>query len=467
MLLSVIILARDRQVDTRRCLEALRRHTPGPLEVLLYNNASAPPAAAAMRRMAGEWPALRLKRNPRNVPFASAVNAGMRAARGALLCWLNNDALVGPGWREGLEAALRSDPRAAAAGPLTGALAPPEQIAAHPGAGVAPAKFLGGFCFMLRREALDAVGLLDERFIWGWEDMDYCLRLRQAGWRLLKARSVFVAHAGSATIGSLPAAYRRRTDLANRWRLLEKWTQDEPWRSDVIELFSRTGSPWNNYRKMTVIVPGGGDANSIRRCCASLTRAVGGMNIELLLPGSAAAARGVNGRVILAAPGTPVPNLLNAALREALGDLVLFLDSRGRLAPDALALLSAATNREGAVAAGPISALTYLAWQKGRGPAWRQKTRPVAYLRGGCLLVERRALARAGFFDERLHGFDAEADLCLRLRQGGGRVVLEPRAFLAGPAKPPCGTTDAAGRLSARIMFEKWGAHPMARPESA
>ena len=44
-LLSVIVLARDRAADTRRCLAALRRHTPGPLEVLLYDNASKPAAA--------------------------------------------------------------------------------------------------------------------------------------------------------------------------------------------------------------------------------------------------------------------------------------------------------------------------------------------------------------------------------------------------------------------------------------
>ncbi|MBI3298064.1 MAG: glycosyltransferase family 2 protein [Elusimicrobia bacterium] len=438
MLLSVIVLARDRQADTARCLDALRRHTSGPLEVLVYDNGSAPGAAAALRRRAASWPAMKLTRNARNVPFAAAVNAGMRAARGGLLCWLNNDAVVGPGWRAGLEAALRADPRAAAAGPLTGAMAPPEQIASRAGRGAAPARFLGGFCFMLRREALDAVGNLDERFVWGWEDMDYCLRLRQGGWRLLAAREVFVAHAGSATIRGLPPAFRRRTDLANRRLFLGKWALDEPWRSDVIELFSRTGAPWDNYRPvLSVIVPG--DAGALRPCLRALDRAARGLSLEVIRPG-------------------PTLALVNAAVRQTLGDRILLLDPRGRLAPDALSRLWDTARREDAAAVGPASGLTHLAWQAGKGPLWRQRPRQVPYLRGGCLLVERKALARAGQLDERLLGPDAEADLCMRLRQGGGRVVLEPRAFLGGPARAPSGQAGPAARASSRIMFEKWGA---------
>ena len=46
------------------------------------------------------------------------------------------------------------------------------------------AEYVIGACQMIRREALEAVGLLDERIFYGPEDCDYCLRLRAEGWKV-------------------------------------------------------------------------------------------------------------------------------------------------------------------------------------------------------------------------------------------------------------------------------------------
>lgn len=469
-LLSVIVLCRDRRADTRRCLMALRRHTPGPLEVLAYDNASSPPAAAGLRRLARSWPALRLVRNAANVPFAKAVNAGMRAARGELLCWLNNDAVVGPGWRRGLAAALEADPAAAAAGPLTGAMAPPAQVAARAGTGAAPTPFLGGFCLMLRRSAVEAVGFLDERFVWGWEDMDYCLRLRQAGRRLLLARGVFVRHAGGRTMGLLPAALRRRTDSANRRLFLSKWLHREPWRSDALELFERTGAPWDRWRpEVTAVIPLGPRPDAARPCLRALERAARTRRVEVLLAGPAREAERLARTTGLPAGWVAVPReasaprAVNAALREALGDRILLLDPRARLSERAVDVLcDAAAAADGQAAVGPHSRLTHLRSQTRPGPAAE-----APYLRGGCILIGRRALEGVGTLDERLLWGDAQADLCLRLRQAGGRVIVAKGASAGGPPEPPDGAPGPAGRLSTRVMFEKWGAQPPARRKGA
>jgi GT2 family glycosyltransferase len=49
-------------------------------------------------------------------------------------------------------------------------------------------------CLMLRRDAILDVGLLDENFFMYFEDIDYCLRLRQAGWRLYYLRDGEIVH---------------------------------------------------------------------------------------------------------------------------------------------------------------------------------------------------------------------------------------------------------------------------------
>jgi GT2 family glycosyltransferase len=91
------------------CLEALRRQADAAsLEILVVDQAPQPLALP---------PGLadRVLRPERNLGFAGGTNLGLAAARGELLATVNDDAVVAPGWLAALTAALRADPRAAAA----------------------------------------------------------------------------------------------------------------------------------------------------------------------------------------------------------------------------------------------------------------------------------------------------------------------------------------------------------------
>lgn len=237
---SIIIPVRDLLETTRRCLDGVRRNSPAGHEVVVVDNASRPSVRDFLRRRA-RGGQLRLLRNDRNRSFAASINQGIRASRGELLVWLNNDAVVGPEWLERLAACLRSDPRAGAAGPCTNdplsgsgrgrAHAPaPDRLDRFAAAWAL--KFhgqteivgrLSGFCLALKRTAFEKVGPLDERFVWGEEDEDYCLRLRRAGCRLLLARDVFVLHEGGATRGAWSASRRKAVVRRNRELFREKW----------------------------------------------------------------------------------------------------------------------------------------------------------------------------------------------------------------------------------------------------
>lgn len=238
-MISIIVITVNTPRLTAACLESVRKHTPGPYELIVVNNSTRPEIREALRPFKPE----QLIRNRTNLGFARAANQGALAARGNLLCFLNSDTLVPPGWTEPLRRALER-PRAGAAGPASQSqwIEPLLEGTAGPGQSdplleKAPLRrfvfrwpppkwrskeqamllmnealrnwrgkdsaqevaYLYGFCLMIPKAVMNRVGLFDERFFFGAEDIDYSLRLRVYGYRLLQVRSLFVHHRGSGS----------------------------------------------------------------------------------------------------------------------------------------------------------------------------------------------------------------------------------------------------------------------------
>lgn len=237
---SIIIPVRGLLGATRRCLDSVRLHTNIPHEIIVIDNASGPVARNYLKSRARSR-GLRLVRNAENRSFAASINQGMRLARGEIIIWLNNDAVVTPDWLTRFKTILDADGEVGAVGACTndprsgmgrGARHwPPAKDL--PGFAAAwslrfqgqteEAAWLSGFCLALRREVCAAVGALDERFIWGVEDIDYGFRLRLAGYKLILARDIFIWHAGSATRGRWSQARRKKLDDLNRELFRRKW----------------------------------------------------------------------------------------------------------------------------------------------------------------------------------------------------------------------------------------------------
>lgn len=235
---SIIVPCFNNLRYTRECLEAIRRNTEPPYEVIAVDNASTDGTAAWLAGLRD--PRARLIRNSANQGFARAINQGMGAARGDYLVWLNNDVAVASGWLDRLIACAERAPWIGAVGPTTNECEGPQRLARlrlrttrdrerlaralHLGFGgrAVPVHRLVGFCLLVKREALRRVGFLDERFGAGcYEDFDYCLRLRQAGFELAIAEDSFVFHYGHKSFPS--EAARLRLSAANREVFIEKW----------------------------------------------------------------------------------------------------------------------------------------------------------------------------------------------------------------------------------------------------
>jgi GT2 family glycosyltransferase len=218
MKVAAIVLNWNRPEETAACCRSLAAQTHRDLGIWVVDNGS---TANTAEELAAACPQATVVRLEENLGFAGGVNAGIRAAREAGefdFAWLvNNDAICDPEALQRMLAVALRDRRTAAVGCEmleNGPAGKPRHVAA--GKRLRPPFFiptevkvstevdyLCGACLLMRREALDEVGPLDDGFFFFFEDADWCFRARAMGWRLGVADEALVHHTGSATIGSM------------------------------------------------------------------------------------------------------------------------------------------------------------------------------------------------------------------------------------------------------------------------
>ncbi len=194
-------------------------------EIIVIDNASADGSAAMVRE---RFPWVKLIENAENVGFARANNLGIRMAQGRYVLLLNPDTVVHPGALAALVAFMDAHPAAGACGPRLlngdGSLQPACHPMLTPGRefwrllflerlwpratyplarwdAVTPRRVevIKGACLLLRREALDQVGPLDENYFMYTEEVDLCCRLARAGWELWYVPAAAVTHYGEGS----------------------------------------------------------------------------------------------------------------------------------------------------------------------------------------------------------------------------------------------------------------------------
>jgi N-acetylglucosaminyl-diphospho-decaprenol L-rhamnosyltransferase len=231
--LAVVVVNYNTGEYLTRCLRSAFEYAgDARLDVVVVDNASHDGSAeAAVASNTGT----RLVRNDSNRGFAAAANQGMRATRAPFILLLNPDAEVLAGTLGGFVKMARDRPRTGAIGPIVrdpdGSIYPSARQV--PSLGVAlghsfvhpfrpdnrfsraytladwdrrterEVQWVSGSCCLLRREALDQVGLFDEGYFLYVEDVDLCTRLRAAGWEVRFSPELEVVHIGGiSTAGS-------------------------------------------------------------------------------------------------------------------------------------------------------------------------------------------------------------------------------------------------------------------------
>lgn len=211
----------------RRCLLSLKKTTYTDYEIVIIDNGS---TDGSVDRIQNEFPEVCVLRSPINLGFAGGCNLGIRSTQSPYVVLLNNDTEVTENWLGPLIEEMDKDPSVAAVQPKLLSLENRERFD-YCGAAGGEIDLFGypfawgrlfdsieidegqyddrkqvfwatGAATVLRRSALDSVGLMDETFFAHMEEIDLNWRLQWAGYRVVVVPSALIYHHTGATLGT-------------------------------------------------------------------------------------------------------------------------------------------------------------------------------------------------------------------------------------------------------------------------
>jgi N-acetylglucosaminyl-diphospho-decaprenol L-rhamnosyltransferase len=230
---SVVVLNYNSGESIDSCVEKLlAQEEVGDFELVVVDNASTDGSGDRIERVYGGDPRFRLVRSPRNLGCAGGRNLGIATARGALVAFVDSDAWAEPAWLAGVLAATE---------PGAGIVASKLVYARNPlllnGLGgtmnlqgyawdlafgepvdstelPTRALFACGNGLSVRREVIERIGGFDASYFNYYEDVDFCLRARRAGFELALASGAALHH----YMGASDALNRNKLFLCERNR---------------------------------------------------------------------------------------------------------------------------------------------------------------------------------------------------------------------------------------------------------
>lgn len=216
--LDVIIVNYNSTPQLLQCVRSLLSASEGTsLSIQVQDNASQKGDVSVVVK---DFPEVLLTRNSRNLGFAKAVNRAMKNGNAPYVLILNPDTLVLPGLFSATLGYMENHPEVGVLGPrildsdgvvqgsarsfpnlltalfgrksILSKIMPHnpitrENILTAQSDGMNPMEvdWVSGACMLVRRDAIDNVGLFDERFFMYWEDADWCRRMWRKGWKVI------------------------------------------------------------------------------------------------------------------------------------------------------------------------------------------------------------------------------------------------------------------------------------------
>lgn len=265
--ISVIVVTWNAKRYVEECLASLRQNADKETEIIVVDNASSDGTPELIR---DQFPEVRLIANRENYGFARGNNIGIATSHGRYLFLVNSDVNVPAGCFQKIVAYMDTHPEVGLLGPQM--LGPHQEIRrstmraptlsnlfcralaldtifrgkrwaggflmgdfAHDT--TREVEVLNGWFWVVRRRAADQVGWLDERFFMYGEDLDWCYRFRQAGWKLVFFADAAAVHYGGASSAAAPLRFYLEMQRAD----LQYWKKHYGWGSCLV------------YRAITVL----------------------------------------------------------------------------------------------------------------------------------------------------------------------------------------------------------------------
>jgi GT2 family glycosyltransferase/glycosyltransferase involved in cell wall biosynthesis len=262
-LVSILIVTFNCHEFVEPCLDSVERNTSWPnYEVILVDNHSTDGSAEIADQLAGANPKIRVIHSPENLGFAGANNLAAKSAQGDYLVFLNPDTVVTPGWVGRMVRHYETTPSVGAVAAVTNFSGNETKInfeyhdvlemenfalklAADRAGESLEIPMAPLYCVLVSRAVWNQVGELDEEFEVGmFEDDDFSLRLKNAGYRILAAEDCFIHHFGNGSFSKLPSEEAILRFERNQQRFESKWKMS--WRAHTLR--PKVRSPYDEIR---------------------------------------------------------------------------------------------------------------------------------------------------------------------------------------------------------------------------
>jgi GT2 family glycosyltransferase len=234
---SIVMLSWNAPAYTKIAVESIRASSHSPYEIIIIDNGSGPETLAMLAAL----PNVRVVYNATNLGFAHGCNQGIAAARGTHVVLLNNDVVVTEGWLESLLDAHRRDPLVGVSAPRSNRIVGHQQLdtvnydsnetmvafAARRRGDFGGSHYRTnraiGFCLCIARAVIDEIGGIDTRYgIGNFEDDDFCIRVRAAGYVIAVCEDAFIHHFGSVSFAANKVDYGGQ--MQRNWQIFaERW----------------------------------------------------------------------------------------------------------------------------------------------------------------------------------------------------------------------------------------------------
>lgn len=244
-LVSIIALTYNQLEYTKSFVESVFEHTNIPYELILVDNASNSETVEYLNSLCETNKSTKVVFNSTNLGFPKGVNQGINLASGKYVLIANNDIVVTKDWLVRMIEVAESQNEIGLVGPISNAVSGVQldKAAKYDSVGqmhkyakqiqrknhqkVMEFPRIAFLCTLIKKEVIEKIGGLDERFSPGnFEDDDFCLRAQTVGYKTVIAQDVFIHHYGSKSFkANGPDEYAKRLEH-NKEVFIEKWGAD-------------------------------------------------------------------------------------------------------------------------------------------------------------------------------------------------------------------------------------------------
>ncbi len=259
MRIDIIIVSYNAKKNIKRCVNSIRKHTRDcPYRLTIVDNNSTDGTVELLKTLGSD---IKIIINKENLGFSGGANTAIKSTSGAYMALVDDDAEVTPHWLKKLHKKIRESPDigivgckivfpnnlifCAEIGVSTGCPTSVGYGEADRGQRdyIKEVESVNGACWIMRREVFKKVGFYDTQFFpCQYEDLDYCLRARQAGFKVIYDGQVPIIHHHLFRDGGI------RTNFSNHKKFMTKWDGLKSFREGKGSVNGQPRNPSNRIK---------------------------------------------------------------------------------------------------------------------------------------------------------------------------------------------------------------------------